>query len=313
MQALHELARRYDGRMDIGQLHLKQLRLVDALAQNGNLSEAANRIGLSQSAASHALAALRRELQDPIFVRTADGMRPTPYGARLAASVAQALQQLRLGLDPAEFEPQTSKRTFNIFISGVEQMLLLPRLLARLRAEAPDISLRVRPIPLKAPHLMLESGEVDLAIGPFTSLISGCRQQRLFRERYVCVARLDHPAFKDGMTMEAFRKVPHALGEHAGHVHALLDRWLERQKVERTVKLHVPFFLALPPIVAHSDLMAIMAGRVAETYAAMLPLKIMQPPMKLPHYDIKLFWHERFHRDPGNRWLRGLFTELFRD
>lgn len=81
----------------------------------------------------------------------------------------------------------------------------------------------------------------------------------------------------------------------------------------RTAKLYVPYFLSLPLVIAHSDLLAIMASRVARTYAEMVPLKIMPPPTKLPAYDTKLFWHERFHRDSANRWLRGLYIDLFSD
>jgi DNA-binding transcriptional LysR family regulator len=300
--------------MHIGALHLNQLRLVDALARSGNLGEAAEEIGLTQSAASHALARLREELQDPVFMRTSEGMRPTPYGVRLAASVRDALHSLRAGLDRhPEFVPGTSRRTFNVIMSDVSQMLYLPRLLARLSAEAPGVSLRVRAVPSKAPHLILESGEVDLAVGAFTRFIAGCRQKRLYRERYVCVVRRDHPQFEHGMTAEAFCSVPQVVVDPRGYVHEQLDRWLAQQKVPRTAKLYVPYFLSLPLVIARSDLLVVMASRVAKTYAEVLPLKIMPPPTKLPAYDTRLFWHERFHRDSANRWLRGLYLDLFSD
>lgn len=300
--------------MHIGDLHLNQLRLVDALARNSNLGEAAEEIGLTQSAASHALARLREELQDPLFVRTSEGMRPTPYGIRLARSVRDALESLRVGLDRhPEFVPQTSARTFNVIMSDVSQMLYLPRLLPKLYAEAPGVTLRVRALPAKAPHLILESGEVDLAVGAFSRLIAGCRQKRLYRENYVCVVRKDHPRFEKGMTSEAFCSVPHALVDPRGYVHERLDRWLAQQKVPRTAKLHVPYFLSLPLVIARSDLLVVMASRVAQAYAEMLPLKIMPPPVKLPAYEPRLFWHERFHRDPANSWLRSLYIELFGD
>ena len=300
--------------MHKGSLQLNQLRLVEALARNSNLSEAAEEIGLTQSAASHALARLRAELQDPIFVRTSEGMRPTPYGIRLAASVRDALQTLRGGLERhADFVPRSSSRTFNIIMSDVSQMLFLPRLLPRVAAEAPGVTVRVRPLPLKAPQLILESGEVDLAVGAFSRLIAGCRQKRLYRERYVCAVRQDHPRFTQGMTLDAFCSVPQARVDPRGYVHERLDAWLAQQKAQRSVKLHVPYFVPLPLVIARSDVLVIMASRVAQTYAAMLPLKIMPPPVKLPSYDVRLFWHERFHRDPANRWLRGLYVELFSD
>jgi DNA-binding transcriptional LysR family regulator len=291
--------------MQTGSLNLLQLELVQALARSGNLTAAAERLGLTQPAASHALARLRRKLQDPIFVRTSKGMRPTPYGRRLAAAVDPALQALRDGLQRREdFQPQAAKRTFNLFMSDIGQLLYLPPLLERLATEGPGIALRVRSVPAKAPHLMLEAGEVDLAIGTYTTLIAGCMQKGLFRDRYVCVARKDHPAFEAGMTREAFRSTAYALADATGYVHERLDRWLSREKVAQRAKLHVPHFLVLPLVIARSDLVAVMAQRVANLFAGLVPLKVMPPPVKLPPYDVKMFWHERFHRDPANRWLR---------
>ena len=306
MQAAHELS--------LAGIDLNLLVVLDALLTERHVTRAAQKVGLTQSAASHALARLREELQDPLFVRTSEGMRPTTYGSRLAASVRDALQSLRTGLDRhPEFTPASSTRTLNVIMSDVSQMLYLPRLLPRIAAEAPGVTLHVRPLPAKAPHLILESGEVDLAVGAFSRLIAGCRQKRLYREHYVCVVRQDHPRFAQGMSSEAFCSVPQALVDPRGYVHERLDRWLAQQKVPRAVKLYVPYFLSLPPVIARSDLLVIMASRVAKTYAEMLPLKIMPPPVKLPSYDTRLFWHERFHRDPANRWLRSLYIELFGD
>lgn len=291
--------------MQIGSLQLTQLRLVEALSRHGNLTDAAKELGLTQPAASHVLGRLRRELQDPLFVRTSAGMRATPYGARLAQAVGDALQVLRDGLERRQdFDPGNAKRTFNIFMSDVGQLLYLPRLLARLANEAQGIALRVRTPPAKAPHSLLEDGEVDLAIGTFTSLVSGCIQKRLFQDRYVCVVRRNHPAFKEGMNPQAFTTTPYAIAEASGYVHEQLDRWLARHKMPRNVKLQVPHFLVLPLVVAQSDLIVIMAERIANVFASIVPLKIMPPPLRLPSYDVKLFWHERFHRDPASQWLR---------
>lgn len=291
--------------MQIGGLHLTHLQLIEALSRSGNLTEAAKEIGLTQPAASHALARLRRQLQDPIFVRTAEGMQPTPYGTDLAVAVRAALDALRRGMEShQDFDAGKSKRTFNLFMSDVGQLLYLPPLLTRLQIEAPGVTLRVRPVPAKTPHLLLESGAVDLAIGTFTTLVSGCMQRRLLQDRYVCVVRKDHPAFAKGMTAEAFRDVPHALADASGYAHERLDRWLARHRVRRRIKLHVPHFLVLPLLIARSDLLAVMAERVARLFADIVPLKIMPPPTKIPPYDVKLFWHQRFHRDAANRWLR---------
>jgi DNA-binding transcriptional LysR family regulator len=300
--------------MHVGNLQLSQLRLVHEIAVSGSLTDAAERVDLTQPAASHALARLRRQLNDPLFVRTSNGMRPTPYGARLAAAVREALVPLDAALDShAEFSAKTSRRIFTLYISDNGQLVILPKLLTRLKELAPNISIRVRALPPKGLHVSLESGEVDLAIGSFTGLIAGFKQKRLFRESYLCVVRRDHPAFRNGLSVEGFRSAPHALVEGAGLAHELLDRWLNRHEIQRQVKLTVPHSMVLPMVIASSDLLAIMPSRVAAQFARMLPLKMLQPPLKLPMYDIKLFWHERFHADSANRWLRGVFVDLFND
>ena len=298
--------------MHIGSMQVSQLRLIHEIALSGSLSEAAERVGITQPAASHALARLRRQFKDQIFVRTSTGMRPTPYGEKLSASIRDALQALSGAFESREeFNPATSRRSFNLFISDNGQLVILPRLLARLNALAPHARIRAQAFPSKGLHVSLESGEVDLAVGSFTTLVAGFRQKRLFRESYVCVVRKDHPQFRNGMSFEAFRAAPHAMAEEAGLAHELLDRWLTKQGVQREVKLFVPRFMVLSIVATNSDLLVIMPSRVADQFSKILPLKIMQAPLKLPTYDIKLFWHERVNDDPANRWLRNVFVELF--
>jgi DNA-binding transcriptional LysR family regulator len=298
--------------MHIADIHFNQLRLVEALDRSGNLGVAADNIGLTQSAASHALARLRRIVRDPIFVRTADGMRPTPYGERLAAQVRDALQSIRAGLAQSlDFTPSQSTRTFSVIMSDVSQFLYLPALVSSFSISAPSVGLRVHPMPPRQAQLLLESGEVDLAVGAFNNLIAGCRQRRLYSERYVCVTRRDHPNFRRGMTLKAFCDTPHAIVDPAGHIHEELDTWLTQQKAVRRQKLHVPYFLALPNVIAASDVVVLMAERLASEFAKTTQLELLIPPVKLPNYNVSLFWHERFDRDPANRWIRDEYIRLF--
>lgn len=300
--------------MHIDTLQLSQLRLVEAIARTGSLGDAADEVGLTQSAASHALARLRTELKDQIFVRGSRGMRPTPYGLQLASAVKEALKTLDRGLERyPEFAPHKATNTFNIVMSDVGQFLNLPRLLATLSAEAPHVTIRVPEMPHKAPHLLFESGEIDLAVGAFTKIIVGCRQRRLYREKYACVARIDHPAFKNGMTQEAFATVPHVAVDPRGHVHEKLDFMLGEQKLARKAVLYVPYFASLLPAIVNSDLLAVMSNRMAQQFAKMAPVKVMQPPVRLPVYSVSMFWHERLDKDPANQWLRKVHIEAFSD
>lgn len=300
--------------MHIDELELGEIRLLAELSALRKLSAAAARIGLSQSAASHALARLRRRAGDPLFVRGNDGFQPTPYGERLSTAARSALDILLDGLaSNAPFDSTSTARRFNIYLSDVGQMVILPKLLALMEREAPHASLRVCPIPLDEPGAALASGEVDLAVGFFSNLNTGFRQSLLFRERYVCVVRADHPNFRAGISVEAFRKSPRAIADASGMAHTVVEEELRKQGLMAPPRLSVPQFMVLPLVIAHSDLVVIMPDRLAKTFAQLVPLKILRPPVLLRPYDIRVYWHDRFHQDPASRWFRRALVQLFRE
>ena len=300
--------------MHVGDFEFTEIRLIAELAELRKLSAAAARLGLSQSAASHALARLRKRTGDSLFIRSSAGFAPTPYGERLASSARQALNILLDGFASNEpFDPAATARRFNVYMSDVGQMVMLPRLLALLNDKAPGASLRACPIPLEQPGAALASGEVDLAVGFFTNLAAGFRQSLLFRERYVCVVRSDHPNFRNGMSAEAFAASPRALADASGMAHAVMEAELRKHGFGNTTKLVVPQFMVLPLVIANSDLLVIMPSGLAKAFSQLVPIKILRPPMPLRPYDIRVYWHERFHQDPANRWLRRSIVELFRE
>ena len=300
--------------MHIQQLEITQLRLLEALARHGNISAPAEAVDLSQSAASHSLGRLRTLLDDPLFVRTSRGMEPTPYGAKVCASVASALVTLREGLTPIEpFDAAHSKRSFNLYVSDIGQTVLLPRLLSAINDQAPGVTINVRPVPLRDQDAALESGEIDLAVGHFTSLVAGFFQRRLFRERYVCVVRAGHPRFVDGMTKESFELAQHAIADASGMAHELLEQALRKRQIKRDIALRVPQFMVLPFIIKESDLLVTMPSLLAEQFAKLIRLQVLPLPVRIPAYDIKLFWHRRAHNDAANQWLRRLLVELFEE
>ena len=300
--------------MHIEDFDFGEIRLVAALSELRKLSAAAARIGLSQSAASHALARLRSRTGDPLFVRGSGGFYPTPYGERFSTAARRALDILLDGLAAnAPFDPASTTRRFNVYMSDVGQMVFLPRLLTFMAEQAPLASLRVCPIPLDQPGMALASGEVDLAVGFFRNLNAGFRQSMLFRERYVCVVRADHANFGSGMSKEGFAKSPRALADASGMAHSVVDDELKKQGLMATPRLTVPQFMVLPLVIANSDLLVIMPSRLAKAFAQLVSIKILKPPVALRPYDIKIYWHERFDKDPSSRWFRRALAQLFRE
>jgi DNA-binding transcriptional LysR family regulator len=298
--------------MHIDDFDLTQIRLLAELSRSRSVSRAAQGIGVSQSAASHALAKLRKKLADPLFTRGPDGFQPTPFGARLANASCEALEALLAGFAANDaFDPLTSTRTFTFFMNDVGQTVFLPPLLKFLKHNAPGISARVLPVPLDNPGAALASGAVDFAAGFFDNLTTGFLQRLIFHERYICIVRTGNPRFRVGMTVDAFKKAEHAVADATGMAHAVIDRFLARHRVARNVTLRVPGLHVLPIIVANSDLLAVVPSRLADAFAARVAIKVLPLPVALPPYDICLHWHERFHNDPGIRWMRRAFVDLF--
>lgn len=301
--------------MHIERLELSQLRLLEAIAQQGSLSAAAEAVGLSQSAASHSLARLRREADDVLFVRTAQRMQPTPYGEQLCNAVRQALTLLREGLrdDARGFLGSASSRTFTLLMSEAGQLVMLPTLLDHLKHAAPKVRIRVGRVLDRNAGEPVETGAADLAIGHITSMTTGFHRRMLFHEHYVCIACAGNPRFAQGMSLEAYTRADHALADASGMAHWLLDQQLQQQGIVRRVGLVVPEFLALPFLIPGSEFVATVPSRVAERFARLLPLKVMPLPIALAPYEIFMFWHERTHTDPANRWLRATLVELLGD
>lgn len=299
-------------RMHVEDLEMTQLCLLEAIAETGTLSAAADAVALSQSAASHSLARLRKVCGDPLFVRVGHRMQPTPYGEQVCEAARHALRTLRDGFrGPRPFDASTSRRIFTVYMSEAGQLVFLPSLLEHLREVAPGVQLRVVRLPENNPGHALEMGEVDLAIGHITTMTTGFHQRILVKEQYVCIACRDNPRFRSGITLDRYRAAPHAIADNSGMAHWIFDRALDLHGIKRKIGLIVPEFLALPFVIHGSSMVATVPRRVAERFAQVLPIKIMPVPIKLDSYDVLLLWHERAHEDAGNRWLRQTIAALF--
>src|ERR1043165_9645412 len=296
----------------IDELDLTQIRLLAELSRSASVSRAAQRIGVSQSAASHALARLRKRMGDPLFARTPNGFRPTPYGDRLCKASCEAVDLLTASLKAGEtFEPHTPTRVFRFLMNDVGQTVLIPRMIELLKSKAPGASARVLPVPLINPGAALSGGEVDFAVGFFDNLTTGFLRSTVFREHYVCIVRSAHPKFRTGMTVQAFRDAEHAIADATGMGYAVIDRFLGKHKVQRNVTLRLPGLHVLPMIVANSDLVAVVPSRLAQAFASRLPIKVLPPPVSMPQFDVCIHWHERYHHDPAIKWMRRAFVNLF--
>jgi DNA-binding transcriptional LysR family regulator len=300
-----------DERAGSVEIDLRLLRVLMAVLRTGSVTVAAESLGLAQPTVSVALARLRRHFGDPLFVRTSMGMRPTPLAQSLQAPVAAALEQLDVALrSQPVFDPAVESRSFRIHMTDISQVVLVPRLVSHLGRIAPKLRVEILDIDDRTP-LRLESGEADLAIGFMPQLEAGFRQQNLFEQRFVCLARRDHPQIGGRLTLRQFEQAAHIQVMTAGTGHGVVERVLTRRGIERRIALRLPNYLGLALIVAETDLIATVPARLGEVMSATSPIRSLVPPMALPPFAVRAHWHERVHRDPGNRWLRQVVGELF--
>jgi DNA-binding transcriptional LysR family regulator len=299
--------------MNISALNLNLLPVLDALLAERSVSRAGKRLGLSQPAVSNGLAQLRALLGDPLFVRGAGGMVPTARALALAAPLRTALAALEQGFaPPAPFDPRTTEQRFTIVTNDFVAFALLPRLLHRLRREAPRVSLQVRAWQEHRVPPDLERGEADLMMGFIAELPAGHHSRHLFDDRFTCVVRRGHPLVKGKLTLATYVKLPHVLVSHQPDGRGVVDDALARRGLSRTVALRVSHFLLVPAIIAGTDCVAALSEAVARPFSRAWPLQILPPPLTLPVGPVQLVWHHRSDASPAQRWLHEVVTEIAR-
>lgn len=303
--------------MSFHNLDLNLLRVFDAIFQARSVTIAASNLHLTQPAVSNQLNRLREVLGDPLFVRTNDGMAPTPRAESIAGPIRQALGELRCVIDQQlGFDPATSDRTFRIFMSDVGQMVLLPRLLELLSREAPSVNVHTVQVPSSRMRgVALESGEVDLAVGYFEEFESSMHRQMLFEEHYVGMVRKGHPTIGKTISFEQFLQTPqlvyHPSGGGHGSQESVVDKAFSAAGVERRVAVRVAHAMGVTSMVSNSNLLVIVPSRLAAACAEFIDVTLLDLPIEVPGFFIAQYWHDRFHADPGNRWLRSLFARLY--
>ncbi len=292
-------------------LDLNLLVILEALLAEKSVTRAADRVGLTQSAASHALTRLRDHFDDPLLVRARGGMALTARAQELAVPVRDALATLDAALrGPGPFEPARARRRFAIAMTDYLGVVLLPPLYARLAREAPQVDLAITSV-VRSVEDTLGAESIDLVVtmAPLADEHPDLYQQRLFEERYVCVMRRDHPAAARTLTVDAYCALDHVLIAPRGG-RGIVDRELATRGLARRVAVQVPHWLVAPHLVACSDLVLTVAERLARTYAPLLPLRIVELPIELAAISCWQRWHARSHSDPGHAWLRGLVADV---
>jgi DNA-binding transcriptional LysR family regulator len=286
---------------------LNLLLVFEALWRDHSVTVAAEGLGVTQAAVSGSLKRLRGEYDDKLFVLVGRKMEPTPLATELAPRLLDALEMVRrTHAGHAPFDPGATKRLFTVRTRDVGEAVCLPRVLVALARSAPDIRLRTMFGPIPETLNGLANGQIDLALGFLPSLETDIHRHFLFRQHYVCVMRRDHPLAAIELTPERFSQADHLLVEYSGSGHLVIERALIEVGARHRIKLRMPQYLAAPHYIVSSDLLwtapAVLAATLSEHYP--LVIKPHPLPLSLPEFEVALYWHDRYHRDPANKWLR---------
>ncbi len=292
-------------------LDLNLLVVFETLLHERHVTRAAEALNLSQSATSHALNRLRLQFDDPILVRTDQGMQPTPRAMAMLPAVQQALKLVERTLAPPErFNPATSERTFVIASTDFFEAVVLPPLVAELQQNAPGICIEIELIDQRTLADRLSTQRVDLVVGLDAGhdVPAYLLSQHWLSQPQVCLVGGNNGQVGDQLSLAQYLAQPHVVfadlsGAQTGNQTGAIDRWLAEQGCSRRYIAKNLNYIAAASIVAQSDAIITLPQPMAQLFCQMLPVRLVQPPVGMPTVEMTLIQHPFFSRSPSNRWL----------
>ena len=312
--------------MNFRTLDLNLLRVFDEVMAERNLTRAAQTLAMTQPAVSNALRRLRDALHDDLVVRAGYGVQPTPRALELWPAVRSALDSLRAAVGSGEFDAAASRDAFVLAMADATAATVMPPLVRRLEAEAPGLSLRVRPLLTRDPRALLSSGELDLALGYFPAAVAAIESaamqdgspdpvehERLYDSEYVCVMRHGHPLASGPLDLDSYCAARHLLVSFSGRPYGFVDEALAALGRRRRVVLTVNQFFTAGQVVASTDLLTVLPRRFVPTTGISSRLTMRELPMDLPIVHVDQLWHHRNTARPSHAWLRRVLADATRE
>lgn len=294
--------------MNWGAFDLNLLIVFDAVMRERSVTRAGDRIGLSQPAVSHALNRLRYMLKDELFVRTPEGMIPTPRAEHLAEPLRQALRDMEMALEPETFVPEETTRRFAIAVNNYAAVVLAPAMVVAAAKAAPKVGLDLLPSGTRDVAALLDRGELDLAIGSFEDGGERFVTTELFEDTYVAAMKENHPAQRPKLTEKVLAALPHLEVSSSGEDSSFVDEQFRRRGLARNITHRAPH-LSAAAILANSDMVAVLSHRLAEAFLRTHRLVLCELPFAAPAIRTDMLWHRRFTDQPAHRWLRNLVQQ----
>ncbi|AXT47530.1 MULTISPECIES: LysR family transcriptional regulator [Chromobacterium] len=296
--------------MDTKRLDLNLLVTLEALLVEQNVTRAAARLSLSQPAVSAQLNRLRELFDDPLLVTVHRGMYPTAKALEMFEPLRKALNEVRATVaGHQDFEPASADLTVAIACTDYLQAALLIPLARELHKSAPGVRVAVRTLDPHRLEAQLEQGDLDLALLTPPAAPSKLNSCRLFDEHYVLIGRRDHPALKEGLSVEEYAALDHVIVSLDGNgFFTPVDRTLAALGLRRNVALSAASFLFVPEMVAQSDFVALVPQRLVQDRCD--ALKQVEFPLPTESFEVGMAWHDRTQQHPGHRWMRDFIVTL---
>ncbi|TPG79922.1 LysR family transcriptional regulator [Pseudomonas arsenicoxydans] len=291
--------------MRFNHLDLNLLVALDVLLEEQNITRAAERLHMTQSATSGVLGRLRTYFEDELLVQVGRKMQLTPYARELATPIREVLLTIKSSITAKPvFDPTTSKRHFRLVTSDYLISVLFAQVIQKIHQEAPNITFEMLGPSDNSGELLIR-GEVDLMIVPERYIIEGHPSKLLFEEEHVCVVWQGNTQVGDTLTLEQYMDMGHVSVGFGRTRHMSIEEWFMNQYgFNRRLEVITNDFNTLPQLVVGTQRIATMHQRLAYLYAEYLPLRILQPPVKIPVMREFMLWHRSVEGDPMHRWLR---------
>lgn len=289
---------------------LNLLPVFIALMEERSVTRAALRLGITQPALSNALNRLRDTLQDPLFIRERYGIKPTQFAEEIAPVIVESLGRLdEVLVGRQHFDPATATRQLNIAVNTYVEVVLVPGIVARLRAQAPGIKMSLAPYGNDLAETGVISGTTDMVLGRIVEPPDNLIIQHLMDDSLACVVRADHPDIGDSLSREQYEALRHVNIQPPGRLRAGLFQALDRQGLRRELAISVTHFLAVPEIIAVTDYCATLPRHICKQIARDPRLKVVEAPVDLGTFPVQIAWHVRYRNDPAHKWFRQLLVE----
>jgi len=310
--------------LNINRVDLNLLVYLDALLRERNVTQAANQLNLSQPAMSNGLRRLRELFDDPLLVRTSEGMTPTERALELEPIVREVLTSIDRAVQPrSEFDARNAHRVFRIMASDYAESTLFPSVLGKLRTLAPGLTLDIM-TPSDVSFLDVERGKVDMVINRFDSMPQSFHQIHLWNDTFTCVLSPENPVLED-FSLENYLKANHVwvsktgmgvgVGVNPDDVQRLgwVDLALNKLGKKRQIRVFTRHYQAAMTLAEQNDLIVTLPTRAAQLKRDNPRVVLRDPPLEIPPLELKMAWSPLLQHNPANKWLRKLIADTARE